>query len=45
MMAIGTRDGKVFYTEAELQKKLEEGEWQYTRARLVVEKAYVETGG
>ena len=41
MMAIGTKDGKIFYTKAELQKKLEEAEWQYTRARLVVEEATV----
>ena len=37
MAAISERDGKVFYTKAGLQKRLEG--WQYTRAWLVVEEA------
>ena len=41
MATVVDASGKVFYTKAELQEKLEDEGWQYTKARLVVEVATV----
>ena len=41
MPIMSKANGDVFYTEAELRKKLKDEGWQYTKARLVVEVATV----